>query len=141
MTIFQSHITEARVYSPADRLLGGVSTFPLQPPGSRGIDVAALHVRHVAVKGIRFPRNDEVASHGRADIPGGYGSLESIPMCKVFFLGDEVESGGSHHYTLRMMSFVVRPGPVLLVGYYVWVWTVVFTHLISDIAYPVFSIQ
>ncbi len=141
MTIFQSYITEARVYSPAGRVPGGVSSFPLQPSGSRGIDMAALHVHHVTVKGIRFPRNDELTFRGRADIPGGYGSVESIPMCKVFFLDDEVESDGSHHYTLRMMAFVVSPGPVPLVGYYVWVRTVIFTHLISDIAYPVFSIQ
>ncbi len=67
--------------------------------------------------------------------------MESIPVCKVFFLRDEIESGGSHHYTLRMMTFVVKPGPVPFVGHYVRIRTVVFTHLISDIAYPVFPIQ
>ncbi len=72
MAIFQSYIMEARVHSPADRVPGCVSSFALQPSGSRGIDVAALHLRHVAVKGIRCPRDDELASCGRTDIPGGY---------------------------------------------------------------------
>ncbi len=66
--------------------------------------------------------------------------MESIPVCKVFFLRDEVESGGSCHYTLQMMAFIVEPGPVPSVGYYVRVRTVFFAHFISNIAYPVFAI-
>ncbi len=133
MAILQSHITEARVDSPANRVPGGVSPFPLQPSGSRGIDMASLHRHHVAVKSIRCPRDDELAPCGRADIPGGYGGVENVPVCKVLFLRDEVESGSPHYHALRMMTFIVRPGPVPLVGYDVRFWKVFFTCLISDL--------
>ncbi len=141
MAILQSHMTEARVDSPANGIPGGVSPFPLQPSGSRGIDVAALHMHHVAVKGIRCPRDDELASCGRADIPGGDGGVESVPVCKVLFLRDEIESGSPHYHALWMMAFVMSPGPVPFVGYNVRVRTVLFAHLISDVAYPVLSLQ
>ncbi len=59
MTIPQSQIAETRVHSPADRVLDGVSTLPLQPSGSCGIDVAALHMHHVTVEGIRFSGDDK----------------------------------------------------------------------------------
>ncbi len=104
------------------------------------VDVAALHMHHVTVKGVRLPGDYEPAPRGQTNIPGGDGSVEGIPVCKVFFLRDEVESGSSGHYALRMVAFVVEPGPVPSVGYYVRVWTVFFAQFISDIAYPVFPI-
>ncbi len=67
--------------------------------------------------------------------------MESIPVCKVFFLRDEVESGGSCYYALRMVAFIVKPGPFPSVGYYIWVWTVFSAHFVSNIAYPVFPIS
>ena len=141
MVVFESHITETGVYSPADRVLGGFSTLPLQPAGPSMVDVAALHVHHITVECVRLPGDDELAPYGRANIPGGYGSVESIPVCKVFFLRDEVEFGSSSHYTLRMVTFVVMPGPVPLVGYYVRVRTVLSAHFISNIAYSIFPIH
>ena len=140
MTVLQSHITETRVYSPADRVLGGFSTLPLQPSSLSLVDVAALHMHHVTVEGVGLPWDYEFALRGQTNIPGGDGSMEGIPVCKVFFLRDKVESGGSSYHTLCMMAFVVNPGPVPSVGYYVRVRTVFFTYLISDIAYPVFPI-
>ncbi len=140
VTIPQSHVTETRVYSPVDKVLGGVSTLPLQPSGLSRVDVAALHMHHVTVKGNRLPGDDELAPHAWTNIPGEDGSVESIPVCKVFFLRDEVEFGGSCHYALRMVAFIVKPGPVPSVGYYIWVWTVFSTHFNSNIAYPVFPI-
>ncbi len=119
MTILQSYITEARVDSPANRVPGGVSPFSLQFSGSRGIDVATLNMRHIAVKGIRCSRDDKLASCSRTDIPGGHGSVESVPMCKVLFFRDEIESSCPHYHALWMMAFVVSSGPVPFVGYYV----------------------
>ncbi len=140
MTVLQSHITETRVYSPADRVSGGFSTLPLQPSGLSLVDVAALHMHHVTVEGVWLPWDYELAPRGQTNVPGGNGSVEGIPVCKVFFFHDEVESGGSSHHTLCMVAFVVKPGPVPAVGYYVGVWMVFFAYLVSDIAYPVFPI-
>ena len=113
--------------------MGGVFTLPLQPSGLSRVDVAALHMRHVTVEGIRFSGDDELAPRGRTDIPGGDGSVESIPVCKVFFLRDEVEFGSSSHYAFRVVAFIVNPVPVPSVGYYVRVRTVFFAHFISNI--------
>ncbi len=129
---------ETRVHSPVDRFLGGVFTLPLQPSGLSRVDMAALHMHHVTVEGIRFSGDDELAPHGRADIPGGDGSVESIPVCKVFFFHGEVEFGSSGHYALRVVAFIVNPPPATSVRYYVWVRMVFFAHFISNIAYPVF---
>ncbi len=95
--------------------------------------MAALHMHHVAVEGIRLPGDDEPALRGGTNIPGGDGSVESIPMCKVFFLRDEVEFGSSSHYAFRVVAFIVNPVPVPSVGYYVRVRTVFFAHFISNI--------
>ncbi len=141
MTILQSYITEAGVNSPADRVPGSVSPFPLQYPGSRGSDVATFHVRHIAVKGIRCPRDNKLAPGGRTDIPGGHGGVKSIPMRKVLFFRDEVGPVRSYHYALRLMAFVVVSRLVPFAGYDVRVWTVFSAHLISNIAYPVLSLQ
>ena len=141
MTILQSHITEAGVNSPTDRVPGGVSPFPLQSSGSRGSDVATLHMRHIAVEGIRCSRDNKLAPGGRTDIPGGHGGVKSVPMRKVLFFRDEIGPGRSYHYALRMMAFVVVPRLVPFVGHDVRVWTVFFAHLISNVAYLVLSLQ
>ncbi len=91
---------ETRVHTPVDRVLDGVFTLPRKPSGLSRVDMAALHMHHVTVEGIRLSGDDELAPRGRTDIPGGDGCVESIPVCKVFFLRDEVEFGSSCHYTL-----------------------------------------
>ena len=102
------------------------------------VDVAALHMHHIAIECVRLPGDDELAPFGRTNIPGGYGSVESIPVCKVFFLHDEVELCGSGHYTLWMVTLVVMPGPVPPVGNYVWVWTVLSAYFVSNVAHSIF---
>ena len=140
MAVLQSHVTETGAYSPAGRVLGGLSALPHQPAGLSMVDVGVLHMHHVTIECVGLPGDDEFAPRGRTNIPGGDGSVEGIPVCKVFFLRDEAESGGSSHYALRMVAFVVKPGPVPSVGYYVRIWTVFFAHLVPDIAYSVFPI-
>ncbi len=90
------------------------------------------------VSGTGSTGDDELAPFGWTNIPGGYGSVESIPVCKVFFLRDGVEFGGSSHYTLQMVTLVVMPGPVPSVGDYVWVRTVLSAHFISKVAHSIF---
>ncbi len=70
VAVFESHIMETGVYSPADRVLGGVSALPLQPAGPSMVDVAALYVHHITIECIRLPGDDEVAPFSWTNIPG-----------------------------------------------------------------------
>ncbi len=67
--VFQSHIVETGVYSPASRVLTGLATLSLQPSRFSMIDVAVLYMHHVTVEGVRLPRDYKLAPRSRTSIP------------------------------------------------------------------------
>ncbi len=140
MAVFQSHIAETGVHSTVGRILAGLVTFPLQPSNFSMIDVAALYMHHVTVEGVRLPGDQKLAPHGWTSIPWGHGSMESIPVCEIFFFRDEVESGCPDYYTFGMMTFIVESHLVPFVGYHIGIWSILLAHFVSDIAYPIFPL-
>ena len=54
---------------------------------------------------------------------------------KVFFFCDEVKTSGTHHYTLRVMAFIVCAAQTPLICHLVDVGPIPFLYLVIDIAY------
>ncbi len=139
--ISQLHISEAGVQSPAGRIFAGFCALPLESSSLPMGDVLALYVQHITIKGVRLSRYEVAASLGRADVPWGHSSVESIPVCEVLLLGNKIRPGSSDHYALIMMTFVVGSTQTPLIDHFVGVQPGLFAYLITHVAHMLFPLS
>ena len=89
----------------------------------------------VVIQSIGFLGGDKITGLRWAKVPRGDGSVEGVPMSQISFLGNKLESGGTHDKTLIMLAFIVRLYLVSLVWDLISVAPLPSDAFIGDVSY------